>query len=914
MEINYTSPTEDYSDNLSFAIRIFQIIEKHDLEIFITPTFLSNIHESPQEHLFLSGYLKLNDNQLEAVSELLNISNIAFDKHTLFVTNYAHGQGTFQTSYQPNTSIDGIQLKKTEEAKSIPKDEQKWPSSIEFPKINGQHYFRISWPSISLILQNAIYDSPIKNELFFIFTKHGIDTDNFIGHHTGKPQYLIANLLSMKTLEFILPHHPQFRISGKFLDLMYHSIDNVKFNMYNKSQFIKLNKLSLDTNLDPTNTEFNITTFAFLNSDFNNYIHNEVNALESLTYSKFLTKKENNILSYSAYEVINKDPNINALQVIQFMNNKGPIFGFDAKFFIEENFSRERANQLISRAKQEKEHLLRTKWGTLQKRILQASKHPFTDQIYLSLQFINKYILPYFRQTQHPRDYNTFPMEDTYTYKLPIAYKFIKLLFQKTADDFFNIPGAESYFQNIFKINVPVYKFDARFESIDGYLFTSHSNLDYKYEGHAVNLSFANTKTVINVNRNYKNSSRNETCNVIIINDSYTKQSWKPKVKAFINLIKKQYPQSYLHTYVLSPQTKIETVVLKRIFKDRALVFTYSEFIKILPKTTGKTRSKDVFIKYRLFDSSKTSSGKLATKVLSYWTDTTNLEQFQKDKDAALIVYDQKKKIFDLGNTSVSSIQADNTQRLFFWTSFLKNRVGIKTYVTGPTGIKRLQKENIEFQMLAEVLQPDVLRPYWKQFLENRIVLRNYDEEMSLTNIEKFLVNEFLGPMSALSSRADPKIKKRREEIIFYILSLCPAKFQEVVAEFFAYVYTSVDLNRFSMYNIPHSPKYVVPEQHRFDYNLVRHLITSDDYTFSEDMLSKIDVSIPRRHVERSETLNINVSNMVTDENTLLQIKQDLNLNRQAMESLMKGEYQRYMTGYLLKFIIKLYQNLEAET
>jgi len=911
MTHTFNKPTQTYGDELAVTIKAFQHVEKHDISLMFKNGFDANKYNQKQRGK-TSAYFFLNispsvfyekDTDIPSeLRELLDIEDFIILKETELIVTRKMGQDFIKEIYKIIPSMDKLQFNLIS-SESLP-DGHISEDTFNHPDFGIKEgiIFKTSLPFISFFLERTRYQiinstnfNTIFKETLIFGETHKLD--DIIGNHYYSEQTLtLMTLASFKSLFLILEARPEFKITDKLLDkIFYESPSN---SIGSSRDILTLQDIDVKTNLDLTKDTLDVFQLMTINAtDSISIFKNKINAADGSTYSKFISNQDNNLAVFNAFDILPHRPEVDELNIRTAMTETHAYI-IKTSIFFTKDVDLENAKNLYQTHQEKNINELKERWDKISKRLKKYHGDIFVPKLNLALLFINKYFLPTMNGSSYSFEnyfYQNLFGDPLVSRKIPFSFNFFKFVLGHSVSSFFNIGSHEDYFLNFYKFSADVinYTSNKRFEintpiprneTLIKSLYFPHNNYNNRL-------------------KNYNQGEWERKKNIVILEDSFTKQGWKTKTKIFLD------SQSFTknnYVYIIKVNDKIELLKAKRILKDRPDVYQYSEFVKNI-RVPKKERKNNSTVPVRFF--STEGSLNSITKN-NNWSTTNTYDDLSKD-NAVIVRYSPKSQEVEINN---NNYLVDNRllRRLAFWNNIFMHNLNKRLVIINNVNLKRLEK-NTDVSFIEEYLNEETLKPFKENILGTKIIMSESDPHKSqLSNVLSFIKIKVFGNSSPSGRYGNIQDRVKKEEMAYRILNMIPQDHQNLIADLMAIIITNSetrkDLHGEYLFFSEKKAMFYLPNEFSFDYQIMQTLFGDLPYNIDMEKITKLDIAI------RKASRNIYSSDIVDGEDllsineTLLRLQHDLNFNKKEIQLAEEILIKRYQLNIVSKFARYFYE------
>jgi len=900
MVLTFDRPTKNYDDTFALHAKIFQYLEENNSKIVLKNTMISQHYNRSMDsetgktkfHVFLEMPVsEFHDKNLsipKELSDLLDIEDIISNPETALIVVEKRGDGFTKKVYNIISSIDKYEFNLMENIQighsNLSSAKEDFFSVEPFAFKEGIMFvFQI--PPLSFFLEHTIYK--LKDGInFFSFTDtHKLD-EKLVSSYYGDETTTMVTLTSLFSLFSIMKERKQIHVSEKVLNQLWYQ------PLYNNNELLTMNDVIMETKLDLTSNNIGIFYLMSGSSPSSNIVHrNKINAADSMTYSKFIIDNKKEFAVFNAFDILPEEPQIESLKVKTVMAGARSIV-FKTNIFFIENFDTNLSLDIYQKQKELDYALLKAKWDRIDNRLKKYNSSLFVPKLKLIIKFIVKYFMPSYDNgygfTSNFFDNNLFG-DATDSRKIPFALNFFKFILLRSVSDFFNFGEYENYFLNYYKFSGEVFVFINRNDRLEKYgridmplinkLYFDSSNYTNLQKIHLCRTEFERRKIIV------------------ILEDSFTKQSWKTKVKQFISS-QPHFKKNGI--YIIKLADKMEVLKAKRIFKDRPDVYLYSEFVKKLNKLPKKqTRTENPPVRFLELD------GMHNISKTRHWHSTSQYENLNED-NAIIVPYSHKEGLVKINGQSYIASNSTLT-RLYFWNKNFQLLFNKKLILLNEINLKRLIKR-ADVTYIDKYLQHDILKEYTDLIINKKILIdRTSDEKLALNDVISFIQKEIFNADTYASSfyRADKALK---EERALKILNMLPETYRDT---FIDLMIAMLDVKKISASSVPSFYEsnllMFIPSSDSFDYQLIKDLFKDQESSINLEIIKDIQfkLQLARRNIYSSDFLGANDFTEKMD--WLLKSQHHLNFNKKQLrevEDIILKDYQLQISEKFLRYFM----------
>jgi len=910
MTQTFNKPTQTYDDELATTIKVFQHIEKYKIPLVLRNGLgIDRYNQSRGGKIFTYFFLNTppstfyeKDTDIpNELKDLLDIEDLITSEGTELLVTRQTGQTFTREVYKIIPAIDGLQFNLT--SSEIFDINQTDTETFNHPGFGLKEgiIFKTRIPFLSFFLERTRYriinlsnfNAAFNDELVFGET-HKLDDVLANSYYTGE-MITLMTLASLKSLFLILKERPEFNVTVKLLDYIFY--ESPAGGVVSKD-ILTLRDIEVKTQLDLTKDTIDV--FQLMTSsavDSISISKNKINAADGSTYSKFISSQDNNLAVFNAFDILPIRPEINELNIRTSLIEIQAYIVKTTLFFMK-NVDLEEAKNLYQIHQEKNINELKERWDKISKRLKKYHGDIFVPKLNLALLFINKYFLPTMTGSSYNFEnyfYQNLFGDPSVSRKIPFSFNFFKFMLGHSVSSFFNIGSHEDYFLNFYKFSADVIN------------YTSNKRFE-------INTPIPRNETLIkslyfprnNYNKRLKNYNQGEwerKKNIVILEDSFTKQGWKTKTKIFLDL---QPFTKNNYVYIIKVNDKIELLKAKRILKDRPDVYQYSEFAKNI-RVPKKERKNNSTVPIRFF--STEGSLNSITKN-NNWSTTNTYDDLSKD-NAIIVRYSPKSQEVEINN---NNYLADNRllRRLAFWNNIFMHNLNKRLVIINNVNLKRLEK-NTDVSFIEEYLNEETLKPFKENILGTKIIMSESDPHKSqLSNVLSFIKIKVFGGSSPSGRYGNIQDRVKKEEMAYRILSMIPQDHQNLIADLMAIIITNSETRKDShgeyLFFSEKKAIFELPPALSFDYQIMQTLFGDLPYNIDMEKITKLDIAI------RKASRNIYSSDIVDGEDllsineTLLRLQHDLNFNKKEIQLAEEILIKRYQLNITSKFARYFYE------
>jgi hypothetical protein len=900
-----TDKTESYPHQFSRFIKISQIIEKHSLPTVIShrrkisntsqdaDSMYFNVDEASKNGMFViklpTDKTILTDPEKyenSPLKEILKIKEIAEKKSTKITVVERSGNNFKIEIYRIRPGIHGSEIYKTIEYTN---EDQSYMSSIRndfkknfvFEEDEPQTYisFELNPPQIFANGTGFSLNGERVPELQFFdriaFSNLGRAMRDFDAFNYNATIFYRASLITLNEINKI----KSLGLKGSFLDLIYLKEERgadprMDLKMHGKPNLI-------GSAFDIWVRDFSGVTGEKVFFDERN---NEINPLAPATFSIFLFPQKNNLTQYTAHDFISdvyKHTDIKYLRNnittdIGFNQTPRIVFGRTALFVSDRNPSEfEELRFDYDQWFQEYTGNLKNKWDKIEKRVGKYRQLGFVPKIICALRFIRKYMIcDYYGSTIY-RSWEQNP-----DIKTPEIIDYFEENYKIKFDEFFNMSGIRDYFKSFDKLK-PSERFYIFAPPQHEKIHTETGNLITW----ARRLSLPDIKVCNVAPKNRMRYYNENDQTAIIINDSYTKQAWRPKVKEMI--LRKVGGIPHHRVTVITVANKLEAVILGRILKDRPDVYFYSKLLPLLqsaPKSKAKTKKSNAR-NIKFFEINTISNA--AVKTDRFWDITDDLQLLVNPN--TFIIKLKKKKHFEFNNTEYTVNY--NEQGLVFWSKILK-KDNMTILFVNERDFAYLKKNESELQTFEDYFNTPEFQVRKQEIANNKLYV---DGSIDYNVFHRFLQLFFQLFFRGNYAESSKKIRNDAMSDMFwnyveYIKGDFPHAVSalEKIMMFFKLEERQYDLT----YNFTRQHLHVIKDgTPQFDDTIFKEILV-DSYTYftKEEIDSLSNLNDKYKNGLRSQHTNLITTNHLEHMNELLLNSNYKNIDKTEMKELLEAK------------------------
>jgi len=898
-------PTEKYSDDLSLNIRVLQIIEKYNLRTMIDQankfilqgdTSSYSVVTDTQKNLIMAIKLPMTPADLKtgsnfegsALEEFLNIESIFNDPITEVINIEKRGESfkaeRFHTKENLGATTFDLIANESFDLLSYNYKNRRLYFAFDTKDESDQIVLYIKYNLQLMLMSNSqmeyICVSSDGKELKKFNLKVNTNDANLgnlanqIHFSNNKLSILTMVMYAMQTLYEISKYH-DLGLTGSFRDLVGYDAMGANITlddmMYVNGTTFKtkqdLSKKVLDiVLLEPNNKVLEQNTIPAR--------ANGINPLDRLTYSKFLFNKDK-MDSFSAFNIIpesEKAPDI--LEIKNRIPDNNRFQTIKTALIISDDTSIPKALETYREYIKTDTEKLYVKWNNIVQRILKYDPEGLGEvsKIGLALLFIKKYMWSSYK-------YNHQVQADESN--IPYMFSFLQKTQKIKPALFFGIDGYESYFNDLVKVNAVVTQLDRHNRR-----YTDHGNLKNTsdYFGIVSQFYFPNPGVLTSEPKTFKHSYTSKIN--IIINDSYTKQAWKPKIKFFID--QGNLSNATNQAYILTTKNKLETMLLKKVLRDRPDVYQFSNFEKgtIKKKTTVVDRK----IKSMVID--QYNYYKVNKRI--HWYVDTHIKDGTTG-NYLYIPYSVKKGFMFGGNYINISTQQSRFQE---WERILRVRFKKKLVFIYERDIVKLGKDNIELNMFEDFLQEDEFKGAMLSLANETLIVDNEEQRKILVTYLKIIQDYFLdevyqqvhGNKTFLAERVFHQFVKLigDRELKSTLTKMIP--------------YFPINCNRSTYYNKNRFSTFITtpPLSGSFDIKIFNDVMSLRKTLFTEEEIKRVDeFNLRHQRANRNKYYDQSLKAFNDSLTSLLERSNYINLNIEEQEKIVEARVKIYLLDFL---------------
>ncbi len=848
MAIQLTNETKSYSDDLAYTIKLLEIIEKHDLEvqigaagqfelqgnsnIFYETADLSKSFVMAIKLPITKQELKSGDNfDNSALKDFLDIKEIREDPVTEVLSIERSGDNFRFERYHTIATLDKLKFNivdkyNTDEVRYRGMEPHFTFVDEEDIDVNGyspQINLFIRFNPVTMLLDNSTYaynytgensataDSYIHHKELILLETESYPARLMLGRESTSS--VETNLLVLYVLYsiFQISKYNDLGLNGSFLNLISIAVGDLHLPLAGVQFSSKedLSKAILKTRLVNT----------FDDSQTINAKENHINPLDYNTYARFLfidsdTGTGDSVKSFSAYDII---PEVNKvkdiLEIKKYIPSSNNLSSLKTVLFLpESNPTKESLFKSYLSHVDLSFKLIKEKWDRIITRVNKYSKFGYVPKITLALLFTRKYMWPNFNYS-----YNYRSLEQ----RIPSIFNYLELNLNIDVETFFDIPNFAGYFNDMSKAKAIVTTLD-----LYSNRFEHQGQVQHGYQNLREMMYFANSG-VSQVNSRYVGRGRSKNIH-LIINDSYMKQAWKPKIKGFVKSIGLNPDKDYV--YVLETENKLETLMLKRILKDRPLVYQYSDFVasvKREKKTSAAKTIKSLVLDERNYD--QFSKRK-------YWVERTPENIALEIKSGLFIPYAIRKGFYFDGEYHDPYV---NQHRLKFW----KNNVGIfdkNIIVVSEKDLKILvneyedtEHEDTTINLFEDFVKSDQFLEKAPEIVNDKIYLDSASDRSTMADLLGIFQTYF---MKDIYNGSIQHSKLSEQTFYNFVNAIKNEDIKSALLKMISY-FPHNDSNKYSRYDAWSFNNFLMaePGKEYFDNEVIKQLLLSRETAFTLD-------------------------------------------------------------------------------
>jgi hypothetical protein len=902
----FEKPTQTYDDAFAITAKLFQHAEKYKIPVVFESSPQQNRR---QERLSGKDFARffMNMKVLDfynddlpipgELEELIAIKDIILEKDTGLTVIKKSGEYYIKEDYEIISVMDKLQFNLIQRVKSISRSDFSLADG-KFDK-EEQVIFTTRIPTPNFFLTHAEYSIPKENwhegygsyseKLIFTET-HKMDAKLVDGSY-GDLMITLISLSSLATLFKILKDRNGYNITEEGFKYIFYE------SYISRKDIFSLNDVSINTKLDLSQDTIPVFQLLTITSPENFIItKNKINAADGFTYSKYILANNEEPTAFNAFDIIPSDPTIDNLKVKTMFADVNNILFRSNIFFLEE-LNTETAIKKYDDTKENFWSALKEKWDKIETRIEKYNGPLFVPKLELALKFINKYFLPSVNISNYRFEsyfYEQIFQNDPKA-RIPFSFGFFKYLLHGSVSNFFNVGEYENYFLNYYKFGQGIEYYGYSNNRIE-----AHGQLSF--DSHAVKSFYFYRDNYNDRTKGYLSRAEwNRRKIIIVLEDSFTKQSWKKKTREFA----KQLPK-YSVVRIIRLPNKIEVLKAKKIFRDRPGVYFYSEFAKKIKNNSGGKKEKSVpAVRYFPIDKYHTSSD--AVSSTKQWVQTTDYDKLAENK-TAVVLYSPKDYTFEIKGKSYD-LNRHTFSRLHFWQQQLEKYFNIELVLINKINLTRLEKkENVK--RLDDYLDIQLFLPFKNSMMGGKIPVRaDTLLHVKLTEVLHFVLIE-IGRFSRYNS--DKGKRAWEENIAYQMIKLMPKRYQNLIGELMVAI-----LNNREVYMVGSETKYnftekmatmEIPSTDSFDYNILNELFRKEVITIDEQLVIELANNI--REASRNAYMNdiFTIKKFHETLESALQTKYNLNFNKDEFRQLLTIHSKLYQLDITQKFLIHFYK------
>ncbi len=902
-------PTESYVDKMALNIRILQIIEKHKLETqfaasdhFILQGESNNFYDDSRlENTFVMAIklpmtkadIKTGSNfEGSALDEFLQIKDIFDSPITEVINLEQHGEEFKAERYHMTENLGEFSFNLVDN--EMTNNNGFYRNSGTF-HIFGKHQDKdeqivlyIQFDPIFMMFNNSYWsyrytdsEGNKVNDLSFssILTDSNYDLNN-LQRSNNVQNDVVTRVFTLYSLYniYLLSQRHHLGLKGSFIDLVSARLNSDRGRLTGKHMLVNGVHYAGNQNLSKDRIDILLLEAIVGNGFTIDSRANNINPLDTNTYARFLFSDGDKPRSMSAFEILSDTFQAkNIIDIKKYIPRDNNLRALRTELFLPTyDTSKEQLVEDYLQWVGDNWEKLHQRWETIVARASKYSKLGFVHKIALSLLFIKKYIWPYFH---YSHSFGRINQSD----KTPILFTHIKEHLGLDISEFFGVEGYEDYFAGMHKANASVTSVNTsgmRFESMGTmrspeYYGGIHDRLYFTQ--HRV-LEVAPRSSYTSYLNNYNPTT------IIIINDSYTKQAWKPKIKAFIEGLQSQLTNKILNFYVLSTKDKLETMMLTRVFKDRGLVYQFSKFEADIEKPKHKKKKKEI----KLMHLNNHNHDEVNRR--RHWGDCGTADTINTE-DKIFIAYSNRHGFYFGGQYHDAHV---NNQRLHIWEEILRLQFKKFIWFISEKDLSALKEEQ-DVMTMDDFFHTD-------EFKEGMPIIANTNMLLSDSNHLSF-IQDTLNTLQYYFLKEvyhhDSFRSRTAEHLYYQFIALSPNKdFRNALIKLTQYFPAKT-----TRYNDYHFAKFMVlmPNKEYFDHDIFKEIAKERETVFTENEILVIKEfsdnfrrKYSRYHSER-DSLNV----MLDDIPELLKKSNYLNLNIEDTERLIQSRLDLYLVDLL---------------
>ncbi len=906
---------ENYDDQLALNIRILQVIEKYDLKAQIgsvgdfvlqgeTNNFY-NISDIDKDFIIAiklpttKSEIKTGDNfEGSALKEFLDIKNIFNDPLTEVVNLEQRGEEFKAERYHLVKNLETWNFNLVDNEIADSPTAYRRQSGNFFVFADGveveQIVLYIRFTPIFMMFNNSYWnfhqldENGSGNRVFqkpVLLTDSHYDIPDF--SQCGNTMnittriYLLYGLYSI----YLLSQQHDLGLNGSFIDKISARVNATNHQSNNSKLDLSNVRCTVDQNLSDTRLDVIMMNpipeqFSSIDSP-----SNTINPLDTHTYARFLFTGGDQPKAVTAFEILPETAQVaNIIKIKQFVPSDNAIRIIRTELFLPETgTSKHILEEVYHQWVADNIEDFHQKWAKIVDRANRYQPIGFVAKMSLALLFIQKYIWPYFAYS-----HNVGVQKTSHA---PQLFSFLEENWGLDIGAFFGISGFESYFDGFHKVKADVTSVDSnslRYDSI-GALQGTHY-----YRGVHERMYFPKEKFLEAIPKHTVNFRHQyEPTYNLIINDSYTKQAWKPKVKAFMKQLKEK--PGIQQFYILTTNNKLETMLLVKVLRDRKDVYQFSKFESGLakPKRTKKTKE----VKMMMLDQQNANE----INKRKNWGYSGAVEDTDTD-DKLFIPYSVREGIFFDGRYQDPYL---NHQRFRVWEKIVKQHFNKTIWFISEKDIRAL-REGPEVMTLDNFFQTEEFKEKIPQIANDKILLDHTEVEIvkeTIGHMQTYFLSQIYS-----TNRITPAIA---EHIYFQFLDLIPNKdLQNLLFKVTTYFPEKRTLSYYSEYNFINFIA-IPPTREYFDYDIFQEINRESDTVFSEDEIkaAKDFNTAYRRKFNRYNVEKDSLKFLLEDTTVLLSKSNYLNLDKEDEEMIISSRLNLYLVDLLTLLNLTIKEN-----
>ncbi len=896
MSIAISNQPESFSDKLALNIKILQIIEKHNLRVNFSnqDRYILNgdnnsfyDHNGLKDNFIMAVSLPITKQELQgenfsgsALEDFLNIEEIINDPVTEVINLEARGEDFQVERYHAVNNLGKTSFNLVDKEKMATVRYGSSASFFVFEEGKPQINLYIRFDPIFMLLNNSTYyyEQEIDGDTVKLFrplklADNSLNASVLQSYMSDGPD-LDTGVLTMYSLYtlYLLAQQHNLGLTGSFKDLIYFEPRSSRSGTRNLPQGV--NGVQYRGTCDLNKEQLDILLIRALNKNpyTINAHRNGINPLDTRTYSRFLFQSPVGIKSLSAFEILPETDTVkNIIEIKQdFLNiNNFSILRtslFLPKKIIDIEDYPELTNSYRDWVIQDT-NKLKERWDKIITRSSKYKEIGFVPRIVLAINFIKKYIWSHYKYQTNIISGNSH---------IPIVFRYLIDNMGIKPEEFFGMEGYQNYFDGFHKINLDRTEFsNNRFEKMT---WTNINNQLY--------FPYYRTSEVYpsSINRGSYNALTH-----IIINDSYTKQAWKKKVKEYITT-KKLY-DVYSKVLILTTANKLETMMLVRVLKDRPFVTQFSKFIKDVPKAKRVKQIK--IIKTLVLDSSNVRE----INRRKHWSDSGSLSDYDIT-DNLFVIYAQRKGFYFGGKFHDP---VENIPGLVKWLSMTKEIYKKKIVFITEKDFKDIREAHPDMVMLDEFTQTSEFSGKANDIINPHIYLDNPPDQQTLVAFIGAIQDYFM--KSVYTGLANDS--RQAEHIFYQFLDLIPNKnLQSVILKSLPYFRPRVDAYGYSSWSFTNFFK-ALPNRESFDYDIFQSLAKEREVVFTQEEISSAQSAVSRVRSNRSNSEFDSLATLLHDLEGLRTKSNIINLNQEDRKMINEARMNIYLVD-LVRLLLLL--------